>query len=115
MDPIQQADRQWLDYLYSKSPSTALEYGLFRIYYRCKREWNALRASCLNQRHRNRIKVTCQWDRHHNAVWHAYNPALNLSFSTYSHQELQCWLAIHDTLNDVISAPEPQQSTDPQF
>ncbi|MGK7891252.1 MAG: hypothetical protein AB4042_18135 [Leptolyngbyaceae cyanobacterium] len=110
MNPSQQADRQWLDYLYRKSPSSTLELFLLQVYFCYKRGLSALRKQSLPSEKAETIQVRCQCDRHNQVMWHAYNPALNLSFSTYSHRALQGWLTIHNTLNDVLSAPAQQRS-----
>ncbi|NEQ96950.1 MAG: hypothetical protein F6K30_09530 [Cyanothece sp. SIO2G6] len=106
-----QADRQWLDYLYSKSPSSELGRLLFQTYYQCKRALDSFKDNPLFRKKTDAIKVTYHCDRYNNVIWHAHNSALNLSFSTYSHQELQHWLAIHNTLNQILSTPEQQRST----
>ena len=95
MAPITQADRQWLDHLYSKSPSTDLDYWVFRIYHRFKQVWMALGDSYKRVHQWHTAQISSSYDLYGNLLWHACDPVRNLSFTTYSRQELQHWLDIH--------------------
>ncbi|MEO0410117.1 MAG: hypothetical protein AAF289_22455 [Cyanobacteria bacterium P01_A01_bin.135] len=86
MNIIRQADRQWLNYLYSLSPDTAFDYFLFRTYHRLKR---SRRSPDRDRQSTTQVTSTC--DRYGSPMWHAYNSALNTGFSTYSEQELRRW------------------------
>lgn len=85
MQVIRQADRQWLNYLYSLSPGTGFDHFLFQTYYRFRGTKHRQPPSEL------RTKITSIVDRYGSVVWHAYNPVLKTSISTYSEPELQRW------------------------
>jgi len=89
MTTIHQADRQWLNHLYSKSPHTALEYRFFRIYHRLKQELLSLGQSCCEL---TSTQIASAEDCYGNPIWYGYNPMLNDDISTYSRLALQRWL-----------------------
>lgn len=95
MTPITQADRQWLDHLYSKSPSTAFDYWIFRTYYRVKQTCMAWGDAYQRTHQWHTAQITSSCDLYGNVLWHACDPVHNLSFTTYSRQELQRWLESH--------------------
>ena len=86
MKEVQQADRQWLNYLYSASPETRFDYLLFQKYHRFQRWRLRQRGQPLRE-----VQVQTICDRYGNVMWHAYHLMLKTSISTYSEQELQRW------------------------
>ncbi|MGB3614268.1 MAG: hypothetical protein WBA10_10785 [Elainellaceae cyanobacterium] len=101
MTSIQQADRQWLNHLYSKSPCTALEYGFFRGYHRLKQKLLSLKQGCCEL---TSTQIISTEDCYGNLIWYAYNPALDDGISTYSRPTLQRWLVLQTYLDSRHSA-----------
>ena len=88
MKIIQQAERQWLDYLYSKSPYNKVEHLLLRLYYWHKRHLLSLTRGCAEL---GATQITSTEDYYGSPLWHAYDPVTNIDISTYSKQELERW------------------------
>lgn len=87
LNPPPRSDREWLEYLYQKSPSVSVVFQ-FQTFFRGI--WQALKLTVTRNPHHPR--VSRYFDVNGVVIWHVYDPVSKRNFTSRSEQEVSAWL-----------------------